>query len=125
MTSIIGPLSYLTDHLFNSSPTITPNTYPETDDFLDYYLTDSDDDDDYNSHSHFTCPTPSLSKFQLSQFHSLSTISTNSSSCSICFDPHLNTKTLHLPCGHEFHLHCISQWLSQKHSCPICRTKII
>ena len=24
-------------------------------------------------------------------------------------------------CGHAFHLQCVSQWLSSKNSCPICR----
>ena len=24
-------------------------------------------------------------------------------------------------CGHAFHLQCVSQWLSSKNTCPICR----
>lgn len=27
-----------------------------------------------------------------------------------------------LECGHDFHTHCIKQWLMQKNLCPICKT---
>lgn len=26
-----------------------------------------------------------------------------------------------LDCGHEFHTHCIKQWLTVKNLCPICK----
>lgn len=26
-----------------------------------------------------------------------------------------------LDCGHDFHSHCIKQWLRQKNTCPICK----
>uniref|UniRef100_A0A803QV17 RING-type E3 ubiquitin transferase n=1 Tax=Cannabis sativa TaxID=3483 RepID=A0A803QV17_CANSA len=27
-----------------------------------------------------------------------------------------------LECGHDFHSHCIKQWLTHKNLCPICKT---
>ncbi|TVT96762.1 hypothetical protein EJB05_58035, partial [Eragrostis curvula] len=29
-----------------------------------------------------------------------------------------------LSCGHNYHVHCIKQWLSRKNSCPVCKTTI-
>jgi hypothetical protein len=29
-----------------------------------------------------------------------------------------------LVCGHNYHVHCIKQWLSRKNSCPVCKTVI-
>ena len=44
--------------------------------------------------------------------------------CSICCDGFTGKGRATLECGHEFHLQCISTWLSQKggRSCPVCRT---
>ncbi|OQS05193.1 hypothetical protein THRCLA_02634 [Thraustotheca clavata] len=42
--------------------------------------------------------------------------------CSICFErTRVNTTIQILPCRHEYHLNCISQWLILKADCPLCR----
>jgi len=41
--------------------------------------------------------------------------------CTICFDPlEINTTQLK-NCHHEFHTHCIEEWLQINNSCPSCR----
>ena len=29
-----------------------------------------------------------------------------------------------LKCGHYFHIYCITKWLKEDNSCPMCRLKI-
>lgn len=29
-----------------------------------------------------------------------------------------------LDCGHCYHVYCIKQWLSQKNTCPVCKTAV-
>jgi hypothetical protein len=29
-----------------------------------------------------------------------------------------------LSCRHNYHEHCIKQWLSRKNSCPVCKTAV-
>jgi hypothetical protein len=42
-------------------------------------------------------------------------------SCTICLDP-LEINTIQLKnCHHEFHSHCIEEWLQINSSCPSCR----
>jgi hypothetical protein len=44
-------------------------------------------------------------------------------SCSICMENYKpGTRIKRLPCKHEFHPECITQWLETNNSCPICRT---
>ena len=43
--------------------------------------------------------------------------------CSICLvDTIVNIKKL--PCGHEFHKHCIDSWLTGNNTCPNCREPV-
>ena len=43
--------------------------------------------------------------------------------CSICLvDTIVNIKKL--PCGHEFHKHCIDSWLIDNNTCPNCREPV-
>jgi hypothetical protein len=46
--------------------------------------------------------------------------------CCICFFQHKvgDTGVARLPCGHIFHKPCISEWLSKKCTCPLCRYEI-
>jgi hypothetical protein len=44
--------------------------------------------------------------------------------CTICFDAFAeDQKVATLPCGHVFHPHCVSRWLSEalRRTCPVCR----
>lgn len=43
--------------------------------------------------------------------------------CCICSDARTNelVDATTLPCGHSFHSHCLSLWLWQNTSCPLCR----
>ncbi|KAK2995231.1 hypothetical protein RJ640_006970 [Escallonia rubra] len=43
--------------------------------------------------------------------------------CCICQEEYVNGEDLGaLECGHDFHTHCIKQWLMHKNLCPICKT---
>jgi hypothetical protein len=43
--------------------------------------------------------------------------------CSICFEK-INKKSISLKCNHIFHKECISKWLQENNSCPLCREKV-
>jgi hypothetical protein len=52
-------------------------------------------------------------------------INNQNEECSICLDLD-NTQTwVILPCGHKFHGLCVSLWLNNHQTCPICRINII
>jgi len=42
--------------------------------------------------------------------------------CSICYNPF--TQCVITQCGHNFCNICITQWLKQKHSCPMCKASV-
>lgn len=45
--------------------------------------------------------------------------------CSICFeDFELQKEIYQLKCNHHFHIKCMDEWLKQKHTCPLDRSKI-
>jgi hypothetical protein len=44
--------------------------------------------------------------------------------CCICMDVDNIQAWLILPCGHKFHALCISRWLFQHQTCPVCRLDI-
>lgn len=45
--------------------------------------------------------------------------------CSICITEFIEgSKICTLPCLHEYHLHCIDNWLLQHTTCPICRKTV-
>lgn len=41
--------------------------------------------------------------------------------CSICLETTGASAIARLPCSHEFHVHCIKNWLVRSPTCPICR----
>lgn len=53
-----------------------------------------------------------------------------SSTCSICLDPITRVQTRRRgcvftgPCGHPHHTRCISRWLHEHNSCPMCRVPL-
>ncbi|CAO2178677.1 unnamed protein product [Urochloa humidicola] len=45
--------------------------------------------------------------------------------CSICQEEfEANEEMGRLDCGHSYHVYCIKQWLSQKNTCPVCKTAV-
>ncbi len=45
--------------------------------------------------------------------------------CCICLDDFiLNDNVYELDCKHQFHVHCLIDWLKVKIQCPYCRTDI-
>jgi len=44
--------------------------------------------------------------------------------CSVCLDPLSISDVTALQCGHVFHTSCICRWVSQRSSCPNCRSHI-
>lgn len=43
------------------------------------------------------------------------------SECSICMEELFMKKVYHAPCGHTFHVQCLSQWRMKRNNCPLCR----
>lgn len=45
--------------------------------------------------------------------------------CSICQEEfEANEEMGRLGCSHSYHVYCIKQWLSQKNTCPVCKTAV-
>ena len=45
--------------------------------------------------------------------------------CAICLQDFAAEETLGaMPCSHAFHRHCISKWLCNKSTCPLCRHQL-
>ncbi|CAN0109107.1 unnamed protein product [Ascophyllum nodosum] len=43
--------------------------------------------------------------------------------CTICLASYEEEEVIKvLPCGHDFHAHCLDAWLELKASCPLCKT---
>ncbi|KAI4324670.1 hypothetical protein MLD38_030137 [Melastoma candidum] len=46
--------------------------------------------------------------------------------CSICQEEYEEEDDIgKLACGHGYHLSCIKQWLSQKNTCPVCKSEAV
>jgi len=44
--------------------------------------------------------------------------------CPICYEMIYQNDMCTLPCAHMFHGSCVTQWLRQNPSCPVCRTHV-
>lgn len=50
--------------------------------------------------------------------------------CVICILPlgmeeaNETSKFFKTPCGHRFHKKCLTDWMKEKHQCPVCRKVI-
>ncbi|EFJ31493.1 hypothetical protein SELMODRAFT_168691 [Selaginella moellendorffii] len=45
--------------------------------------------------------------------------------CSVCLEQVMEGEIVRtLPCLHQFHPHCIDQWLRQQATCPVCKFKM-
>ena len=45
--------------------------------------------------------------------------------CCICLDMDNTHSWSILPCGHKFHMSCVSTWLRFNQTCPVCRLSVI
>jgi len=54
------------------------------------------------------------------------TASMEKNSCTVCLcDYEVGEEVTTLPCFHRFHYPCLSQWLSRKKVCPICKEEVV
>ncbi|KAI4302566.1 hypothetical protein MLD38_038295 [Melastoma candidum] len=69
-----------------------------------------------------------IRKIKISSLTGLAHILSNKADrkCSICQEEYEEEDDLgKLSCGHGYHLPCIRQWLSQKNTCPVCKSDAI
>ncbi|GLE01396.1 hypothetical protein PINS_up010226 [Pythium insidiosum] len=61
-----------------------------------------------------------------SSWSSIADIAVEPNTCCICLlDYDLDDELRLLPCGHDFHVPCVDEWLARNASCPTCRKSII
>ena len=44
--------------------------------------------------------------------------------CPICYDVINEGEATSTPCGHTFHVTCMTSWLERATTCPSCRTRV-
>ena len=44
--------------------------------------------------------------------------------CPICYDVINEGESTRTPCGHTFHVTCMTSWLERATTCPSCRTRV-
>jgi hypothetical protein len=44
--------------------------------------------------------------------------------CPICYDVIIEGESTSTPCGHTFHVTCMTSWLERATTCPSCRTRV-
>jgi E3 ubiquitin-protein ligase RNF115/126 len=45
--------------------------------------------------------------------------------CTVCCDPiAVDSKGMFMPCGHVYHPDCLTPWLENNNSCPVCRFEL-
>jgi len=74
---------------------------------------------DPNRHGPPPAPADSINKLKETKFSEQTSCSKE---CTICQEDYQKDETvLHLPCEHNFHKPCVTEWLSRHNSCPVCR----
>lgn len=51
-------------------------------------------------------------------------IPTIAGECPVCLEPINKEQCKTTPCNHIFHTYCLSTWVNQNHSCPLCRAVV-
>nr|XP_014718472.2 LOW QUALITY PROTEIN: E3 ubiquitin-protein ligase RLIM-like [Equus asinus] len=99
---------------------MTPITFDESDSWSSlnedrFFLLN---EDDYQSTGLTVAQTDNLALRSFSE-------NNPSKSCSICITEYTEDSELCiLPCSHEYHVHCITRWLAENSTCPICRREV-
>lgn len=44
--------------------------------------------------------------------------------CPICLNNSSSNEYIKTPCGHVYHLFCLSEWMKESHDCPTCRREL-
>jgi hypothetical protein len=70
-------------------------------------------------------PVNNIQNINISLPSPIIVVNTPNEECCICLDMDNIEIWSMLPCGHKFHSTCISKWLSNNKTCPICRVDII
>lgn len=76
-------------------------------------------------------PLTTSSGIPLNQMVNISSINTSNNigeeMCVICHQPIMNDQIIRKLniCSHQFHVHCIDEWLSSNRTCPTCRRELI
>jgi len=68
---------------------------------------------------------PPTSKRALEKLHKVEVTDTMETTCSVCFEEFLiGSNVMGLPCQHIFHDPCLTKWLEERNTCPICRYEL-
>ncbi|XP_016510212.1 uncharacterized protein LOC107827571 isoform X1 [Nicotiana tabacum] len=63
-----------------------------------------------------------LARMKCIKYQSIAISVNDSDRCCICLDNFCDGQTIGFAdCGHYFHFDCITEWLMQKNSCPLCK----
>lgn len=75
-----------------------------------------------------SAPASSVSDRESSQTPINPSVPTSSLECVVCLEDYVPgvSKVMRLPCGHEFHVGCITPWLvTRRRTCPICKGDVV
>lgn len=123
------------DDSIADSTTYSDDTYPDSDDTMNYSGEELDLSQFSTIDENFARDLIAVQAMSKEEVINKNTIiyeyqrSTSSSdpqeACSICLDYLGSGQTIRrLPCFHQFHISCADDWLAKKTQCPECRTKI-
>ena len=92
--------------------------------------TTTGDDDAGDNTPQEQAPQPKSKKKQKqqSQIRLTSSTPTSSLECVVCLEDYVPgvSRVMKLPCGHEFHVGCITPWLvTRRRTCPICKGDVV